>query len=146
MDRLTLQAAQAIVSGVLDAERLAPERPVAVAVCDLGGHPVALAREDGAAPLLAHIAQAKAFTCVVYDKTPGQLETLGAEHATWFHGVSRVAQSAMGAPLAGSRGGLFLKTAEGLILGAVGVAGESGPQDIALCEAGARAAGLIAAE
>ena len=55
---LTLAKAQEIIVAALAGDRSDPPRQIAVAVCDAGAHPLALAREEGAAPLLAHIAQA----------------------------------------------------------------------------------------
>jgi uncharacterized protein GlcG (DUF336 family) len=54
---LTLAKAQEIIAAALAGARSDDTRRIAVAVCDSGAHPVASAREDGAAPLLAHIAQ-----------------------------------------------------------------------------------------
>ena len=69
MSDLTLKSAQAIIDAALAGGRTGPERRIAIAVCDAGGHPLALGREEDAAPLLAHIAQAKAFTCIAYGKS-----------------------------------------------------------------------------
>ncbi len=144
MRRLTLSDARAIIRGALAGERTSTERPIAVAVCDAGGHPLALEREEMAAPLLAHIAQAKAFTCVVYGKTTKTVAEWAKEMPFWFQGVSRVAQSEMGAPLIGSHGGVFIRDADGNVLGAVGVAGETGIRDEELACLGAEAAGFVA--
>ncbi|MGI9405554.1 MAG: heme-binding protein, partial [Hyphomicrobiaceae bacterium] len=46
MQTLTLEAAQTIINAALASGRTAPDRRIAVAVCDAGGHPVALVRED----------------------------------------------------------------------------------------------------
>ena len=53
-----------MIAGPLAAEHSSPERRIAVAICNADVHPLALAREHQAPPLLAHIAQARAFTCV----------------------------------------------------------------------------------
>ena len=142
MQQLDLATAQQIVAAALGGERSSSERRIAVAVCDAGGHPLALAREDGAAPLLAHIAQAKAFTCAAYGK-PTDLVREWAEAApVWFEGVSRVAAARMGLPLIGSRGGVAIGAADGRVLGAVGVAGEAGEHDEALACRGIESVGL----
>lgn len=138
---LTLAKAQDIITAALAAPRSSPERRVAVAVCDAGGHPLALGREADAPPLLAHIAQAKAFTCVAYGKPTAELAAVAEAYPIWFHGISRVAQASMGSPLAGSKGGVFIRDADGALLGAAGVAGETGDKDEELARIGIAAAG-----
>ena len=144
MSGLGLQTAQQIIAAALAGERSAPERRIAVAVCDAGAHPLALAREDGAAPLLAHIAQAKAFTCVAYGTPTDLVREWAEETPTWFHGVSRVAGKTMGLPLIGSKGGVTVTDDAGNILGAVGIAGEAGDFDEALAVRGIESVGLTA--
>lgn len=141
---LTLAKAQEIVAAALAGQRSEATRRVAVAVCDAGAHPLALGREEEAAPLLAHIAQAKAFTCIAYGK-PSKLVMEWAEDApNWFQGIGHVAQSRMGQGLAGSLGGVTIRNAAGKAIGAVGVAGEAGQVDEALAVRGIEAAGFVA--
>ena len=141
---LTLAKAQEIIAGALAGERSDPDRRVAVAVCDAGAHPLALGREEAAAPLLAHIAEAKAFTCIAYGK-PSKLVMDWADGSpNWFQGVGHVAQARMGQGLTGSRGGVIVRDAGGRVLGAVGVAGEAGEVDEALAVRGIEAAGFVA--
>jgi len=146
MATLSLEQAQRMIAAALAGERSSPARKISVAVCDAGGHPLALAREEGAAPLSAHIAQAKAFTCIAFGKTPGSLAAAGAEHEIWHAGISRIAAAKMGSPLAGSEGGLFVKTGDGQVLGAIGIAGERGDKDHSLAVLAIEAAGLTVGE
>lgn len=139
---LTLAKAQEIIAAALSAERSSPRRAIAVAVCDAGGHPLALGREVDAPPLLAHIASAKAFTCIAYGKDSGELGAVAVDYPIWFNGISRVAASSMGLPLMGSKGGLSFRGAHGRLLGAVGVAGETGDKDEELARVGIAAAGF----
>ncbi|MEM7425979.1 MAG: heme-binding protein [Pseudomonadota bacterium] len=144
MIMLTLENAQTIVKAALGGGRTGPDRRIAVAVCDAGGHPLALGREEDAAPLLAHIAQAKAFTCIAYGKTTDNVREWAEDTPIWFHGVARVAEQRMGLPLIGSKGGVCIRDAAGKVLGAVGVAGEAGDQDEKLACTGITAAGFTA--
>lgn len=146
MASLTLLQAQAIIAAGLGTSRSAPERHLAIAVCDAGGHPLALTREEQAPPLLAHIAQAKAFTCVAYGKISKAVADTAEDYPIWFHGISRVAQAAMGQPLAGSQGGVLVRDRDGQVVGAVGVAGETGEQDVAVAVRGIGSVGLVADE
>lgn len=141
---LTLKKAQEIVDAALAGERSDAARRIAVAVCDAGAHPLALGREEEAAPLLAHIAQAKAFTCIAYGK-PSKLVMEWADGSpNWFQGIGHVAQNRMGLGLTGSLGGVIIRDGDGRAIGAVGVAGEAGPVDEALAVRGIEAAGFLA--
>jgi uncharacterized protein GlcG (DUF336 family) len=142
MTVLDLATAQAIIAAARKGPRSDPPRPVAVAVSDTGGHVVALEREDGAPPLLAHIAMAKAFTCVVYGQPTTELGAIADAYPIWFHGIARVAETSMGQPLIGSKGGLFIRARDGRVLGAVGVAGETGENDDQMARAGVTAVGF----
>jgi uncharacterized protein GlcG (DUF336 family) len=144
MSGISLELAQKIIAAALAGERSSAERRIAVAICDAGAHPVALAREDGAAPLLAHIAQAKAFTCVAYGKPTDLVRDWAEASPIWFEGVTNVAQQTMGMPLIGSKGGVIARDSAGNTLGAVGVAGEAGEQDEALARLGIESLGLVA--
>ncbi len=144
MTALKLSSAQTILTAALAGGRTGPHRRIAVAVCDAGGHPIALGREEDAAPLLAHIAQAKAFTCIAYGKSTEEVRRWAEETPIWFHGVARVAEQRMGLPLIGSKGGVYIRDDAGRVLGAVGVAGEAGEQDEKLAVIGIEAAGYVA--
>lgn len=141
---LTLAKAQEIIAATLSGERSDPSRNIAVAVCDAGAHPLALAREEAAAPLLAHIAQAKSFTCIAYGKPTKTVAEWADATPTWFQGIGHVAQATMGQALAGSHGGVIIRDTDGHAIGAVGVAGETGLTDEALAVRGITAAGFKA--
>ncbi len=103
-----------------------------------------LARDYGAVSLLAHITQAKAFTCIAYGKPCKTIADMAEGGPIWFHGISRVAQTEMGSPLTGSKGGVLIRAATGEALGALGVAGEAGETDEALAVRGIEGAGAVA--
>lgn len=144
MTGLTLGQARKIAETALAGERSSPERRIAVCVVDAGGHVLVTMREEEAAPLLAHIAEAKARTCTAYGKPSRTVMEWADETPTWFHGVREVALARMGLPLTGSRGGVVIRDEEDRILGACGVAGEAGEFDEAFAVAGIEAAGLRA--
>lgn len=143
MPSLTLEIAFQIIASALAGERSAPNRNIAVAVCDVGGHPLALARENLAAPLLAHIAQAKAFTCIAYGKPTDLVRDWAEADPAWFEGVTNVAQARMGMPLIASKGGVTVLDLNGTVLGAVGIAGEAGEYDDSLARLAVESVGLI---
>ena len=143
MPGLTLEIAFQLIANALAGERSAPDRGIAVAVCDSGSHPLALAREDHAAPLLAHIAQAKAFTCIAYGKPTDTVREWAEATPAWFEGVTQVAEARMGTPLIGSKGGVTVLDLNGSVLGAVGIAGEAGEFDESLARQAIEKVGLI---
>lgn len=143
-ETLTLAQSQAIVAAALAGTRSGPERCIAVCVVDAGGHPLAMLREEGAAPLLSHIAEAKARTCVLYGRPTRVVRDWADATPNWFHGVREVASARMGLPLIASLGGVIIRAPGGALLGACGIAGEAGEQDEALAVAGITAAGLVA--
>lgn len=126
---LTLEQAQGVVGAALAGPRTDDSRRIAVAVVDAGGHLLALLREADAPPLLGHIAEAKAQSCVVYGKPTRTIMDWAEATPIWFEGVSRVAQSRMTLPLIGSLGGVLILDEEDKRIGAVGVAGEAGQRD-----------------
>ncbi len=143
MKAVTLTQARVILTQAMAAPRSGPERRVAIAVVDAGGHLLALEREEDAPALLAHIAQAKAQTCISYGKPTKTMMTLAEEFPTWFDGISRVSMDRMGLPLIATKGGVFMRDPAGNTVGAVGVAGEAGDYDEALAIAGILAAGFV---
>lgn len=144
MRSVTLAQARIIIDQALSAPRSSPDRRLAVAVCDSGGHLLAFEREGGAPPLLGHIAQAKAQTCISYGTSTANLMEMAEKWPTWFDGISRVSMERMGLPLVATRGGVFIRDTDGSIMGAVGVAGEAGEFDESNAIAGIQSAGLMA--
>lgn len=144
MPDLSLPAALRIIETALSGTRSGPNRRIAVCVVDAGGHPLAMLREPDAAPLLAHIAEAKARTCILYGKPTKTVMEWADETPNWFHGVREVALARSGLPLTASKGGVIVRDAEGKVIGAVGVAGEAGEYDQAFAMAGIDSAGFVA--
>ncbi|NCQ22837.1 MAG: GlcG protein [Rhodobacteraceae bacterium CG17_big_fil_post_rev_8_21_14_2_50_63_15] len=144
VDVLTLAQAQGIVAAALAGARSGPERFIAVCVVDAGGHPLAMLREERAPPLLSHIAEAKARTCVLYGRPTRLMRDWAEATPNWFHGVREVALARAGLPLIASLGGVIIRAPGGALMGACGIAGEAGEQDEALGVQGIRAAGLVA--
>lgn len=142
MTDLTLDAARTIAETALVQPRSAPGRHIAVCVVDAGGHPLAMMREAEAAPLLTHIAEAKAKTCVLYGKPTRTVMEWADASPNWFHGVREVALARTGLPLIASKGGVTILDDSGQVIGACGVAGEAGDHDEAFAVAGIKAAGL----
>jgi glc operon protein GlcG len=110
---------------------------VSVAAVDEGGFLVALSRMDGAMPLSAQIAEAKASGTALTLREGEQLGELYRDRPGFFAVVSRLTRVPP-VPGPGSR----LARKEGRVLGALGVSGGKPEQDVECAEAGLRAIGL----
>lgn len=103
---------------------------VTIAVVDAGGRLIALQRMDGAAFPTTEIAPGKAFTAASF----------GAESAQLAERMGQVPFFASGPQLAGGRmtllpGGIPIREGN-QVVGAVGVAGATGEQDVECARAG----------
>ena len=99
---------------------------VAIAVVDDGGHPLALERLDGCAPIGAYIATEKARSAAI-----GRRETKGYEDM-----VNGGRTAFVSAPLITSLEGGVPIVVEGQVVGAVGVSGVKAEQDAQVAKAG----------
>ncbi|MEO9335206.1 heme-binding protein [Ectopseudomonas guguanensis] len=99
---------------------------VAIAVVDDGGHPLALERLDGCAPIGAYIATEKARSAAI-----GRRETKGYEDM-----VNGGRTAFVSAPLLTSLEGGVPVLVDGQVIGAVGVSGVKAEQDAQVARAG----------
>jgi len=118
---------------IVDATRrhaAALNKPVTVAVMDSGGYLVALERMDGARPLQPSIAMAKAYTGAVMQRPGLMLRGWQDSQPSFFAQLSSMGLH----PILATEGALPIKR-EGTLIGGLGVAGGTGPEDQLLCEA-----------
>lgn len=129
--------ALAFAQSVLAEGRMMKSAPLAVAVVDLSGAPLVLFRSDGAPPMWARIAIAKAETVLDFGCSTEQVGELVAEHAQLMRDVAGLS--------AGARvtvaGGVPLYS-DGRLIGAAGVAGDTSAHDAACASRAAAAVGL----
>ena len=138
---LTLAQANQILTAALAAARAAGMPPVAVAVLDAAGHPVALQREDGASMLRTDIAIGKAWAAAGMGVSSRVLHGRAQDNPVFFNALSASSQGRF----IPQTGAVAIKNAAGAVIGAVGASGGSGVEDEAICSAGVAAAGLAAA-
>jgi glc operon protein GlcG len=100
---------------------------VTIVIVDDGGHPLALERLDGAAPISAYIATEKARTSAL-----GRRESKGYEDM-----VNGGRHAFLSAPLLTSLEGGVPIIVDGQVIGAVGVSGVKAEQDAQVAKAGA---------
>lgn len=121
------------IAAAAEAEALRNQWAVSIAIVDVGGHLLHFARLDGAAPLSAHIAPAKAHTAAM-----GRRETKVYEDI-----INGGRTSFLSAPTVEGmlEGGVPIMK-DGQCLGAVGVSGVKSTEDAQIAKAGIAAIGL----
>jgi glc operon protein GlcG len=127
---LTLEEAQMVVSAALSHAQ-SEGISVTVTVVDEGGLVQALARMDGAPPLSAQIAEAKAVGAALWHRDGASLAEMQRERPTFFAQVDRLVRT----PMIPGLGSVLIRRA-GRVLGAVGVSGARPEQDKDCAEAG----------
>lgn len=130
---LTHDEAQAAIAGA-HARARAEGLSVSVAIVDEGGLLVALGRMDGAPPLSAQIAEAKAVGAAVWHRDGDSLAEVLQSRPAFFAQVDRMVRL----PIIGGLGSLLVRRG-GSVLGAVGVSGALPEQDRACAQAGLEA-------
>ena len=121
------------IGAAAEAEALKNNWAVTIAIVDDGGHLLWLQRLDGAAPISAHIAPAKANTAAV-----GRRESKVYEDMINGGRVSFLSAPGLEGLLEG--GVPIVK--DGQVLGAVGVSGVKSTEDAQIARAGIAALGL----
>ena len=132
--RATLELADVkTILAAAEAEALANQWAVTIAIVDEGGHLLALQRLDGAPPISAHIAPAKAHTAA-----------LGRRESKVYEDVINGGRTSfLSAPTIDGllEGGVPI-VKDGQCLGAVGVSGVKSTEDAQIARAGIAALGL----
>jgi uncharacterized protein GlcG (DUF336 family) len=140
MGTIDLDTARAIVAGARKHAAHAGLKPLTVVVLDAGGHVVAVEREDGSSTKRFEIGFGKAHGALSLGM--GSRSIMGrAEQQPYF--IAAVT-SAVGGALVPVPGGVLVRDADGGLLGAVGVTGDSSDNDEAAAIAGIEQAGLTA--
>jgi uncharacterized protein GlcG (DUF336 family) len=121
------------IAAAAEAEAIKNGWAVSIAIVDDGGHALWFARLDGAAPISAHIAPAKAQTAVL-----GRRESKVYEDMINGGRVSFLSAPGLEGMLEG--GVPIIK--DGHCLGAVGVSGVKSTEDAQIAKAGIAALGL----
>ncbi len=137
MPDLTLAVAQQIVNVARSTARAKNMKPLAVAVLDARGALKAYAAEDKTSLRRFDIARGKAYGAIAMGVGSRTLGKMAAERPH----VVAAAGHAVGAmiPVAG---GVLIKTAQGELMGAVGISGDTSDNDEAAAMAGIEAAGF----
>lgn len=140
MTDLTLDLARTIIGETRKSGRELGLNPLSVVVLDAGGHVVAFEREDGASPGRFGIAQGKAYGAVMLGMS-GTAQMARAEQQAYFMAATN---GVFGGQVVPVPGGILLRNAEGRVVGAVGVTGDTSDNDLKAGLAGISGTGLTA--
>ncbi len=137
---IDLDTARSIIAGARAHAATAGFKPMTVVVLDAGGHVVAAEREDGSSIKRFEIAFGKAHGALSLGM--GSRSIMGrAEQQPYF--IAAVT-SAVGGALVPVPGGVLVRDAQGALVGAVGVTGDTSDNDEAAAVAGIEGSGLVA--
>lgn len=132
---LTLDQASKIVDGALAHADANGFDPLTVAVLDAGGHLVAFKRADNSGILRPEIAMGKAYGALGFGLDGRDLKE---KNATFLGAVA----AASGGRMVPVPGGVLVRDAKGMIVGAVGISGDNSGNDELAAIAGIEGAGL----
>ena len=135
---INLNQASTIVDVALTKGRETNCAPLTVAVLDAGGHLVALKREDKSGILRFDIAFGKAWGALGMGFGSRELAERAAKNPLFFGVLATVSQGRL-VPVPG---GVLIQEANGAVLGAVGISGDTSDKDEVCAIAGIEAAGL----
>ncbi|MDI1343990.1 MAG: heme-binding protein [Pseudolabrys sp.] len=137
---LTLAQASTIVDTALKAARDQKQMPQTIVVLDAGGHLVCAKREDGSGIIRYQIAVGKAYGALGMGWGSRTSMERAAQNPNFFAAV----EAASGGRLVPNPGGVLIRDAANVIVGAVGISGDTGDNDEIIAVAGIEAAGLKA--
>lgn len=137
---LTLEAANCIIAVTLKKAGELGLKPLTVAVLDAGGHLKALARQDATSTLRPEMAQGKARGAIHLGIGSRAIFERAQQQPFFVQSVNALA----GGSLVPVPGGVLVTTADGEIIGAVGVTGDTSDNDEICAVAGIEAAGFVA--
>lgn len=138
----TLKLAQAL--SIIDAASAEARKrnfaKLGIAVLDPGGHVIAFKREDGASFLRFSLAYGKAWGALGMGFGTRELAERAGKQPAFIGALAAVTEGRM----VPSPGGVLITGADGELLGAVGISGDTGDNDEVCALAGIQAAGLLA--
>jgi uncharacterized protein GlcG (DUF336 family) len=137
--RISLEKANTVIAGIFAKGAAAGMKPLSAVVVDAGGHVIAFQRQDGASFLRLDIAVAKAAGALALGVSSRKIGEMAAERPSFVAALGNLTAGKGVLPVAG---GVIVKGADGLAIGAVGVTGDTSDNDELAVLAGIAAAGL----
>ncbi len=140
MSVLTLAQANAIIAGALAKGQDLGLKPLTVAVVDGSGSLVSLQRSDASPAIRPAVAQGKASGAVAMGVSSRTLGEMAVDRPHFIASVAPLAPHGL-VPVAG---GVLVRDQAGLVIGGVGISGDTSDNDELCALAGIAAAGLKA--
>ena len=137
---ITLSQARQIADASLVKGRELGLKPLSVVVLDARGSVVAALSEDGCAQLRPKVAHGKANAAIGLGMGTRALMNRAEQQAYFVQAVNGV----LGGDMVPVPGGVLIRAADGELVGAVGISGDTSDNDEAAALAGIEAAGLAA--
>lgn len=139
MNRVSLDQANRIISGIFRTGSEMKLKPLSAVVLDPGGHVIAFQRQDGASIMRFQIATGKAFGALGLGVSSRKIGEMAAERPSFVASLGPIMPQGL-IPVAG--GVLVMEGGE--VIAAVGVTGDTSDNDESCALAGITAAGLKA--
>lgn len=124
MPSISLDQANSIIAAALAQGRELNLKPLCVAVLDAGGHVIALQRQDDASTLRPQIAIAKAASALGLGVSSRKIGEMATERPTFVTSLASMAPHGL-VPAAGG----VIASVEGVLVGAIGVTGDTSDND-----------------
>ncbi|WP_436643335.1 GlcG/HbpS family heme-binding protein [Microbaculum sp. FT89] len=140
MPDVTLEAARTIVAAAFDKSRELGLKPLTIAVLDSAGALKVLERADGASLMRPEIAIGKAHGAIALGMGSRAIYQRAQEQPYFIQAMNALAKGSL-VPVPG---GVLIRNADGALMGAVGITGDTSDNDEACAVAGIEAAGLTA--
>ena len=133
--RLTLAEAVTIIEAAMAEGKAKGCKPLTVAVLDAGGHMLAMHRPEVASTLRPQIAAGKASGALSLGVASRKIGEMAADRPSFIASLGALA------PVIPVAGGILVER-DGVLIGAVGITGDTSDNDEACAMAGVAAAGL----
>ena len=141
MTKLTLDQANTIIGAALARGAELKLNPLTVSVLDDGGHLVAFQRQDNSSILRYEIAGGKAWGALGMGRSSRGLAQVAEQRPAFINSI----MAASGGRVVPVPGGVLVRDADGSVMGAVGISGDTSDNDEDCALAGIAAAGLSGA-
>jgi uncharacterized protein GlcG (DUF336 family) len=137
---VSLAQASTIVDATLKKARELKQMPQTVVVLDSGGHIVCAKREDNSGIIRFEVAVGKAYGALGMGWGTRTMMERAAQNPNFLTAVV----AASGGRMVPNPGGVLIRDAGNMIIGAVGISGDTGDNDEIIAVAGIEASGLTA--
>jgi len=138
MALITLAQSEHIIDAVITRARELKCRPVSVVIVEPGAVIKAFKKEDGSSMMRFEMATGKAYAALALGRSSSLVRVRAEQRPLFMDFLFKASQDRIFA----EGGGMLIRAADGELLGAVGVTGDTQERDEELAAHGIRAAGL----